>query len=256
MGTCTCTSYVVPHFTAYKMRFVTLVCLLAICDAAPRHLLQGERLPLPPEDTGPPDVDFVPGVTPSIKDDVPGEFLAAATEASEGANLEGARGGVTEGVFGADAADRGPDLEGADAAEDPQTELFASPTSADTGPQLEGEEAKQVEELAGQSAEGDAGQTGEGDAGQSSEGDAGQSTEGGCDDTPPPYSQFSCEEQKNFGKCGEEFMKGFCQASCGTCGETLCIPDPPPGSGSSCEEQKNFGKCSADFMQGFCCGVC
>merc|ERR1712032_1066505 len=248
MGTCTCTSYVVPHFTAYKMRFVTLVCLLAICDAAPRHLLQGERLPLPPEDTGPPDVDFVPGVTPSIKDDVPGEFLAAATEASEGANLEGARGGVTEGVFGADAADRGPDLEGADAAEDPQTELFASPTSADTGPQLEGEEAKQVEELAGQSAEGD--------AGQSSEGDAGQSTEGGCDDTPPPYSQFSCEEQKNFGKCGEEFMKGFCQASCGTCGETLCIPDPPPGSGFSCEEQKNFGKCSADFMQGFCCGVC
>jgi hypothetical protein len=40
-----------------------------------------------------------------------------------------------------------------------------------------------------------------------------------CNDAAPPGS-FSCEQQKQFGKCGEAFMTqgNFCASTCGRCG--------------------------------------
>lgn len=38
----------------------------------------------------------------------------------------------------------------------------------------------------------------------------------GCNDSPPD-NKYTCSEQKNWGKCTESFMKGFCQITCGMC---------------------------------------
>jgi hypothetical protein len=38
-----------------------------------------------------------------------------------------------------------------------------------------------------------------------------------CDDIPPPDTDFSCEQQSNWGKCTEYWMKGYCRQSCGEC---------------------------------------
>jgi hypothetical protein len=32
-----------------------------------------------------------------------------------------------------------------------------------------------------------------------------------------PSKDFTCTQQKAFGKCNESFMKGFCNNSCGRC---------------------------------------
>ena len=42
---------------------------------------------------------------------------------------------------------------------------------------------------------------------------------GHCCDLHPVESQFNCEDQKNWGKCEEEWMVvgGFCRKSCGRC---------------------------------------
>eukprot|EP01025_Chloroclados_australasicus_P035312 TRINITY_DN3599_c0_g2_i2.p1 TRINITY_DN3599_c0_g2~~TRINITY_DN3599_c0_g2_i2.p1 ORF type:complete len:372 (+),score=40.77 TRINITY_DN3599_c0_g2_i2:170-1285(+) len=39
----------------------------------------------------------------------------------------------------------------------------------------------------------------------------------GCYDIPPPESQHTCKEQKDWGKCSEDWMLGWCQCACGTC---------------------------------------
>ena len=44
---------------------------------------------------------------------------------------------------------------------------------------------------------------------------------GGCQDIPPLYSDFTCAEQVGWGKCGEDFMAGFCNKSCGRCPHDL-----------------------------------
>ena len=41
--------------------------------------------------------------------------------------------------------------------------------------------------------------------------------EGGCCDVAPPGSTYSCEQQAAWGKCGEAWMAGFCDLSCGRC---------------------------------------
>ena len=37
-----------------------------------------------------------------------------------------------------------------------------------------------------------------------------------CQDNPPD-SSFTCEQQASWGKCGETWMQGFCDYSCGRC---------------------------------------
>ena len=41
--------------------------------------------------------------------------------------------------------------------------------------------------------------------------------EGGCCDGAPPASTYSCQQQAAWGKCGEAWMAGFCDFSCGRC---------------------------------------
>ena len=41
--------------------------------------------------------------------------------------------------------------------------------------------------------------------------------EGDCCDVSPPASTYSCEQQAAWGKCGEPWMSGFCDLSCGRC---------------------------------------
>ena len=34
-------------------------------------------------------------------------------------------------------------------------------------------------------------------------------------DATPPGSQYSCSQQASWGKCGESWMQGYCNSSCG-----------------------------------------
>ena len=38
-----------------------------------------------------------------------------------------------------------------------------------------------------------------------------------CADVPPPPGQYTCAQQKGWGKCGASFMVGYCLVTCGTC---------------------------------------
>ncbi|CAL5219410.1 g1238 [Coccomyxa viridis] len=71
----------------------------------------------------------------------------------------------------------------------------------------------------------------------------------GCTDNPPDHT-FSCAEQAGWGQCGQSWMQGHCDASCGRCSPS-CIDIAPPGSSYSCTEQS--------WMSGYCqhsCGNC
>jgi hypothetical protein len=46
------------------------------------------------------------------------------------------------------------------------------------------------------------------------------SSEGGCIDEAPD-GNYTCQEQKDFGQCGADFMKDFCNLSCGRCSNTV-----------------------------------
>jgi hypothetical protein len=82
-----------------------------------------------------------------------------------------------------------------------------------------------------------------------------------CDDVPPD-STFTCSQQKAWGKCGEPWMQGKCNKSCGHCsgsGESNQCDDVPPDSTFTCSQQKAWGKCGEPWMQGKCsksCGHC
>ncbi len=39
-----------------------------------------------------------------------------------------------------------------------------------------------------------------------------------CTDTPPD-ARYTCAQQVSWGKCGESFMQGYCDRSCGRCGD-------------------------------------
>jgi hypothetical protein len=43
---------------------------------------------------------------------------------------------------------------------------------------------------------------------------------GPCADVPPPTSGFTCAQQAGFGKCGADFMVGYCDLSCRRCAKT------------------------------------
>eukprot|EP01024_Parvocaulis_polyphysoides_P006403 TRINITY_DN1170_c0_g1_i1.p2 TRINITY_DN1170_c0_g1~~TRINITY_DN1170_c0_g1_i1.p2 ORF type:complete len:291 (+),score=64.28 TRINITY_DN1170_c0_g1_i1:46-918(+) len=82
-----------------------------------------------------------------------------------------------------------------------------------------------------------------------------------CNDEPPKAGknekQYTCAEQKAFGKCDADFMLGFCECTCERC--CPCNDFPPTGEQFTCLQQKDFGKCGAGFMKGFCeceCGRC
>ena len=61
---------------------------------------------------------------------------------------------------------------------------------------------------------------------------------GGCVDTPPPGS-FSCQQQKDWGKCSDVFMVqgNYCAATCGQCSssrpsvQSFSGPSSPPSGG-------------------------
>ena len=112
-----------------------------------------------------------------------------------------------------------------------------------------------------------------------------------CNDTPPD-SQYTCQEQASYGKCGDPFMfsdgapdGGYCAATCNRCPSSTtptptptlaatpaaspaAIPvptcnDTPPGSQYSCQEQASYGKCGDPFMfsdgapnGGYCAATC
>eukprot|EP01023_Acetabularia_acetabulum_P000960 TRINITY_DN10358_c0_g1_i10.p2 TRINITY_DN10358_c0_g1~~TRINITY_DN10358_c0_g1_i10.p2 ORF type:complete len:134 (-),score=28.12 TRINITY_DN10358_c0_g1_i10:79-480(-) len=75
-----------------------------------------------------------------------------------------------------------------------------------------------------------------------------------CNDNPPPSgdndTQFTCSEQKEFGKCDADFMLGFCECTCDRC--CPCNDFPPTDKNFTCMQQKEFGKCDAEFLEGFC----
>eukprot|EP01025_Chloroclados_australasicus_P069400 TRINITY_DN978_c0_g2_i15.p2 TRINITY_DN978_c0_g2~~TRINITY_DN978_c0_g2_i15.p2 ORF type:complete len:572 (-),score=58.59 TRINITY_DN978_c0_g2_i15:4171-5691(-) len=75
-----------------------------------------------------------------------------------------------------------------------------------------------------------------------------------CNEYPPPPAQgdiqYTCAQQKEWGKCDADFMVGYCECTCDRC--CACNDSPPPGSEYTCKQQKEFGKCDQDFMQGYC----
>eukprot|EP01026_Neomeris_dumetosa_P005917 TRINITY_DN11809_c0_g1_i1.p2 TRINITY_DN11809_c0_g1~~TRINITY_DN11809_c0_g1_i1.p2 ORF type:complete len:249 (+),score=23.79 TRINITY_DN11809_c0_g1_i1:68-748(+) len=92
----------------------------------------------------------------------------------------------------------------------------------------------------------------------------------GCTDIAPD-DVYTCEKQKEFGKCDNTWMinGGYCQKSCGRC-EQVPTPSPvvaetcndvAPDDVYTCEQQQKFGKCDNAWMVtgGFCrqtCGRC
>ena len=52
-----------------------------------------------------------------------------------------------------------------------------------------------------------------------------------CDDTSPSFD-YTCDQQKAFGRCDAPFMRGYCSATCGRCDATpdMQAPRPYPAS--------------------------
>jgi hypothetical protein len=97
-----------------------------------------------------------------------------------------------------------------------------------------------------------------------------------------PSPEYSCAQQKSWGKCNESWMTqngGYCNATCGRCTVAPPPPPPPPSTGGSylcdasnrdrqpspeysCAQQKSWGKCNESWMTkngGYCnatCGRC
>lgn len=87
---------------------------------------------------------------------------------------------------------------------------------------------------------------------------------GACTDISPDR-RYTCAQQKGWGKCGDAFMRGFCNRTCGRCspqeaGEPIPRPgicsDIPPDWRHSCRQQAQWGKCGEPFMRGFCQRSC
>lgn len=94
-----------------------------------------------------------------------------------------------------------------------------------------------------------------------------------CGDTPPDGSA-TCAEQKSWGKCGKDWMAGYCCATCFACAagcggspaappapdpatpQPLACADAPPDSSATCTEQESWDKCGRDWMKGYCCQTC
>merc|ERR1712032_1441259 len=72
-----------------------------------------------------------------------------------------------------------------------------------------------------------------------------------CPDIPP-NSHHTCAQQKEWGKCGASWMRGYC---CKTCFNCQCRVHPP-SSQYTCAQQNAWGKCGASWMRGYCCKTC
>eukprot|EP01023_Acetabularia_acetabulum_P005298 TRINITY_DN12161_c0_g1_i5.p2 TRINITY_DN12161_c0_g1~~TRINITY_DN12161_c0_g1_i5.p2 ORF type:complete len:226 (-),score=28.18 TRINITY_DN12161_c0_g1_i5:1062-1739(-) len=57
----------------------------------------------------------------------------------------------------------------------------------------------------------------------------------GYDETP-----YTCEEQKNFGACGEAFMQGYCECTCGVCQQEADNTDSSQDEYSTSSEDSSF----------------
>ncbi|GAX79473.1 hypothetical protein CEUSTIGMA_g6914.t1 [Chlamydomonas eustigma] len=70
-----------------------------------------------------------------------------------------------------------------------------------------------------------------------------------CTDTPPSQV-FTCQQQKDFGKCDADFMVkyNYCARTCSRAPCPQCSDTVPPGSNITCEQQKAYGKCAAEWM--------
>ncbi|KAI7842109.1 hypothetical protein COHA_004303 [Chlorella ohadii] len=89
--------------------------------------------------------------------------------------------------------------------------------------------------------------------------------QGECKDVPAPGS-YSCQQQKDWGKCYEGWFEPYCQKTCGRCGPNASAPQPgcsdvPTPDSYSCQQQKDWGKCDQSFIKdnGYCkatCGAC
>ncbi len=81
-----------------------------------------------------------------------------------------------------------------------------------------------------------------------------------CNDTPPDTT-YTCQQQRDWGKCSAPWMAGHCQTACGTCQTpppSTCN-DTPPDTTYTCQQQRDWGKCSTPWMAGHCqtvCGTC
>eukprot|EP01023_Acetabularia_acetabulum_P005661 TRINITY_DN1231_c0_g2_i4.p1 TRINITY_DN1231_c0_g2~~TRINITY_DN1231_c0_g2_i4.p1 ORF type:complete len:796 (+),score=169.96 TRINITY_DN1231_c0_g2_i4:726-3113(+) len=105
----------------------------------------------------------------------------------------------------------------------------------------------------------------------------------GCSDVLPEWSWYDCQQQKDYYKCDEQWMKtgNYCAKTCGRCSDETSIQDEAattvlttatgplmsdcvdvaPDQWYTCNEQKEFGKCSDWWFnqEGFCaktCGLC
>jgi mannan endo-1,4-beta-mannosidase len=80
-----------------------------------------------------------------------------------------------------------------------------------------------------------------------------------CTDVPPD-AVFTCGEQVGWGKCGEPWMAGRCDRSCGRCpgigSATETCSDLPPGDDHTCAQQAAWGKCGEPWMEGHCARSC
>lgn len=85
-----------------------------------------------------------------------------------------------------------------------------------------------------------------------------------CEDIPTP-DEYTCAEQKSWGKCDEPWMVdgGYCAATCGRCDASPGGPhdgceDVSTPDDYSCEEQKSWGKCNESWMidGGYCAATC
>lgn len=90
-----------------------------------------------------------------------------------------------------------------------------------------------------------------------------------CKDMPPAGNNYTCAEQKAWGKCDTKanpWMVGYCCQSCFDCAPGCgaaptpsCDDIPPAGNDYTCAEQKSWGKCDTKanpWMAGYCCKSC
>ncbi len=59
------------------------------------------------------------------------------------------------------------------------------------------------------------------------------SVAGACTDVKPPTSGFTCAQQAGFGKCGTDFMVGYCDLSCRRCANAAGVRTHATFSGTS-----------------------
>jgi len=90
-----------------------------------------------------------------------------------------------------------------------------------------------------------------------------------CSDVAPS-SDYTCAQQAGWGKCGEDYMKGYCCRSCHACKGCAPPPTPPPPTPGctdtppdpgtyTCAQEKSWGKCDVKanpWMAGYCCRSC